>query len=161
MLTCHIIKTTRLNTAPSHAKVPPWILLFWRFQFKQNYYVEKTLKGLFNKSFYLIRVPVIGSGINPFSFVTCQDLFIIPDTHGATHDLTNIGHQHVDLSEWVNKTQLRPGSQSRHCSRVWMEITKSVWWSCQTQIWLKCRNPTRQVKHHQSAENTSWNAGDL
>ena len=56
-------------------------------------------------------------------------------------------------------SSLRPSSQSRCCSRVWMEITKSIWWSCQTQIWLKCYNATRRVKRRKRAENTSWNVG--
>lgn len=46
--------------------------------------------------FSLICVPIIMYAANSFPFITCLHFFTIPNMHWASHNLTNIGHQHTD-----------------------------------------------------------------
>lgn len=45
--------------------------------------------------FSLICIPVVRSGVNPFPLIAFENLLTVPGTHGASYNLTNVGHQHV------------------------------------------------------------------
>lgn len=46
--------------------------------------------------FSLIWVPIIMYAVNSFPFIICLHFFTTPYTHWASHNLTSIGHQHID-----------------------------------------------------------------
>lgn len=46
---------------------------------------------------HLVSVPVVGCGVDSLPPVSLQQLLGVPDTHGASHDLPHVGHQHVHL----------------------------------------------------------------
>lgn len=46
---------------------------------------------------HLVSVPVVGRGVDSLPLVALQQLLRVPDTHGASDDLPDVGHQHVHL----------------------------------------------------------------
>lgn len=46
---------------------------------------------------YLVSVPVVGRGVDSLPPVSLQQLLRVPDTHGASDNLPDIGHQYVHL----------------------------------------------------------------
>lgn len=46
---------------------------------------------------HLVRVPVVGSRVDPLPLVSLQELLRVPDTHRAADDLPDVRHQHVHL----------------------------------------------------------------
>lgn len=69
---------------------------------------------------YLVSVPIVGCGVDSLSLIAFQELLSVPDTHGASHNLPDVGHQNIHLT---NTNTLISISDSQYQLRLILSMT--------------------------------------